>query len=74
MAARADVRRHLLCETGKLYPLLGWSENQNPCYYWNRPALSMPAPDGAGVGTTLMVQSVHDPATNARLAYAPQAK
>lgn len=59
---------------GKLYPLLGWSENQNPCYYWNRPALSMPAPDGARVGTTLMVQSVHDPATNARLAYAAHAK
>ena len=59
---------------GSRYPLVGWSINQNPCYYWQRPALTMPTPDGKGAGTTLMVQSVHDPATNARLAYDAHAR
>ena len=38
--------------------------NQNPCYYWNRPKLTMPTTTGKGLPTTLMVQSVHDPATS----------
>jgi pimeloyl-ACP methyl ester carboxylesterase len=54
---------------GPRYPLIGWSMNQNPCAYWERPDLAMPVPDGEGLPTTLMVQSVHDPATNASLAY-----
>ncbi|MBM6405528.1 alpha/beta fold hydrolase [Phycicoccus sp. CSK15P-2] len=53
---------------GPRYPLVGWSTNENPCAYWTRPGVRMPVPDGAGVDTTLMVQSVNDPATNARLA------
>lgn len=53
---------------GSRYPLIGWTMNQNPCGYWHRPQLSMPVPDGRGVPVTLMVQSAHDPATNARLA------
>ncbi|WP_328994936.1 alpha/beta hydrolase [Kribbella sp. NBC_01245] len=55
-------------ELGPQYPLLGWSANENPCYYWDRPSLDMPVPDGEGLPTTLMVQSDHDPATNASLA------
>lgn len=55
-------------QQGWQYPLVGWSLNQNPCAYWNRPSLAMPVPDGAGIPVTLMVQSVHDPATNASLA------
>jgi hypothetical protein len=53
---------------GPKYPLLGWGVNENPCYYWDRPNLTMPKPTGKGLPTTLMVQSVHDPATNYSLA------
>jgi pimeloyl-ACP methyl ester carboxylesterase len=53
---------------GPKFPLLGWGVNENPCYYWNRPNLTMPQPTGRGLPTTLMVQSVHDPATNYSLA------
>ncbi|MFC0625084.1 alpha/beta hydrolase [Kribbella deserti] len=58
----------LSAELGPRYPLLGWSANQNPCYYWDRPSLDMPVPTGEGLPTTLMVQSDHDPATNVSLA------
>ena len=53
---------------GPRYPLVGWTMNQNPCYYWDRPQVRMPIPTGKGLPTTLMVQSAHDPATNASLA------
>ncbi len=53
---------------GPRYPLVGWSANQNPCAYWTRPSLTLRRPDGVGLPPTLMIQSVHDPATNARLA------
>jgi hypothetical protein len=42
--------------------------NENPCSFWERPNLTMPVPTGIGLPTTLMVQSVHDPATNISLA------
>jgi pimeloyl-ACP methyl ester carboxylesterase len=58
----------LAARLGPHYPLLGWGMNENPCFYWNRPDLNMPQPTGKGLPTTLMVQSVHDPATNYSLA------
>jgi len=58
----------LASRLGPHFPLLGWAMNQNPCFYWNRPDLTMPQPTGKGLPTTLMVQSVHDPATNYALA------
>ncbi|HEY0619095.1 MAG TPA: alpha/beta hydrolase [Kribbella sp.] len=58
----------LSARLGPKYPLLGWGMNENPCFYWDRPQLSMPVPTGKGLPTTLMVQSVHDPATNFSLA------
>lgn len=58
----------LAAQLGPKYPLLGWGMNENPCFYWDRPALEMPTPTGKGLPTTLMVQSVHDPATNLSLA------
>jgi hypothetical protein len=53
---------------GPRYPLVGWGMNENPCFYWDRPTLNLPQPTGDGLPTTLMVQSVHDPATNYSLA------
>ncbi|WP_405057955.1 alpha/beta hydrolase [Kribbella sp. NBC_01505] len=53
---------------GPRHPLIGWSMNENPCFYWDRPNVSLPQPTGAGLPTTLMVQSQHDPATNYALA------
>ncbi len=53
---------------GPRYPLLGWGMNENPCFYWDRPHLTMPQPTGDGLPTTLMVQAAHDPATNYSLA------
>ncbi|GAA1610213.1 alpha/beta hydrolase [Kribbella sancticallisti] len=58
----------LSARLGPRYPLVGWSMNENPCYYWDRPQVQMPTPTGKGLPTTLMVQSVHDPATNLSLA------
>ncbi|WP_328322690.1 alpha/beta hydrolase [Kribbella sp. NBC_00382] len=60
----------LAADLGPKYPLIGWTMNENPCFYWDRPALEMPTPTGKGLPTTLMVQSSHDPATNASLATA----
>jgi hypothetical protein len=58
----------LAARLGPRYPLLGWTMSENPCAYWDRPNLQMPVPTGRGLPTTLMVQSVHDPATNFSLA------
>ncbi|GAA0937211.1 alpha/beta hydrolase [Kribbella koreensis] len=65
-----EVGDELAADLGPKYPLIGWSMNENPCFYWDRPALTMPTPTGKGLPTTLMVQSAHDPATNASLAAA----
>jgi pimeloyl-ACP methyl ester carboxylesterase len=48
---------------GKKYPLIGWSWVAQPCIFWNRPNVNLPAPTGAGVPPVLMVQSTNDPAT-----------
>lgn len=61
----ADARTRQL---GAAYPLVGYSYNRNACFYWKRPPVTLQVPDGKGIGTTLMVQSEHDPATNASLA------
>lgn len=63
-----DYGDQLAAHFGPKYPLLGWGMNENPCLYWDRPALEMPTPTGKGLPTTLMVQSQHDPATNVSLA------
>jgi hypothetical protein len=63
-----EYGEQLAARLGPHYPLLGWSMTENPCFYWDRPNLTMPTPTGAGLPTTLMVQSVHDPATNYSLA------
>lgn len=62
----ADARTRQLT---KPYPVVGASYNRNACFYWNRPDVSLKVPDARGIGTTLMVQSEHDPATNASLAF-----
>ncbi|WP_433168321.1 alpha/beta hydrolase [Kribbella sp. CA-247076] len=58
----------LAARLGPKYPLIGWGMNENPCFYWDRPNLTMPQPTGQGLPTTLMVQSAHDPATPYELA------
>ncbi|HWD82240.1 MAG TPA: alpha/beta hydrolase, partial [Kribbella sp.] len=63
-----EYGEQLAARLGPHYPLVGWTMTENPCFYWNRPNLTMPAPTGKGLPTTLMVQSVHDPATNYGLA------
>ena len=63
-----EYGEQLAARLGPKYPLLGWGMNENPCLYWDRPALAMPTPTGKGLPTTLMVQSQHDPATNVSLA------
>ncbi len=61
----ADARTRQLASA---YPLVGSTFNRDACFYWNRPPVTLEVPDAAGIGTTLMVQSEHDPATNASLA------
>lgn len=65
-----EYGEQLAARLGPHFPLVGWTMTQNPCFYWNRPNLTMPTPTGKGLPTTLMVQSVHDPATNYSLAVA----
>jgi pimeloyl-ACP methyl ester carboxylesterase len=48
---------------GTRSPLLGWAAIDQPCAFWQRPALDLPVPTGVGVPRVLMVQSDHDPAT-----------
>ncbi|MFK4089819.1 alpha/beta hydrolase [Kribbella sp. NPDC020789] len=60
----------LAARLGPRNPLIGWGMNENPCFYWNRPRLNLPQPTGAGLPTTLMVQSQNDPATSYQLAAA----
>ncbi|NUR96701.1 MAG: alpha/beta fold hydrolase [Kribbellaceae bacterium] len=63
-----EYGEQLAARLGPHYPLVGWTMAENPCFYWDRPNLTMPTPTGKGLPTTLMVQSVHDPATNYGLA------
>lgn len=58
----------LAARLGPHFPLVGWTMSEIPCFRWDRPNLTMPTPTGKGLPTTLMVQSVHDPATNYGLA------
>ncbi|RJQ83438.1 alpha/beta fold hydrolase [Pseudonocardiaceae bacterium YIM PH 21723] len=53
---------------GPQYPLSGWGKVANPCHTWKRPNITLTKPTGQGVPSVLMVQSDHDPATNASLA------
>ncbi|MFI7585964.1 alpha/beta hydrolase [Spongisporangium articulatum] len=48
---------------GEQYPLLGYAAPSDPCYFWNRPSLTLPAVTGAGLPPVLMIQSEKDPAT-----------
>jgi pimeloyl-ACP methyl ester carboxylesterase len=48
---------------GEAYPLLGWRALAMPCVFWNRPAVELRTPTGAGVPPVLMVQTERDPAT-----------
>lgn len=50
-------------ELGRKYPLIGWSTVRSECNFWDRPAVKLPKPTGAGVPPMLLVQSVNDPAT-----------
>ncbi|ADB32030.1 TAP domain protein [Kribbella flavida DSM 17836] len=63
-----EYGERLSAQLGPQYPLLGWGMNENPCLSWDRPRRTLPTPTGEGLPTTLMVQSVHDPATNVSLA------
>lgn len=63
-----EYGEQLAARLGPHFPLVGWTMTENPCFYWDRPNLTMPTPTGQGLPTTLMVQSVHDPATNYALA------
>jgi pimeloyl-ACP methyl ester carboxylesterase len=58
---------------GAKWPLLGYYQIMGPCAYWDRPNVNLKHPNGIGVASTLMVQSVRDPATpieGARTAHA----
>ncbi|WP_369056434.1 alpha/beta hydrolase [Kineococcus terrestris] len=48
---------------GSAHPLRGWATLQQPCGYWDRPALTLPRPDGRDLPPLLVVQSENDPAT-----------
>jgi hypothetical protein len=63
-----EYGEQLSARLGPHFPLVGWTMTENPCFYWDRPNLTMPTPTGKGLPTTLMVQSVHDPATSYSLA------
>ncbi|GHH46105.1 alpha/beta hydrolase [Lentzea cavernae] len=45
------------------YSLVGGYQVTGPCAWWDRPNLNLKRPNGKGVGSALMVQSVRDPAT-----------
>ncbi|SFR12134.1 alpha/beta hydrolase fold [Lentzea waywayandensis] len=48
---------------GAKWPLVGYYQVAAPCAFWDRPNVQLKQPNGIGVPTTLMVQSVRDPAT-----------
>ncbi|MEV6244130.1 alpha/beta hydrolase [Lentzea sp. NPDC051838] len=50
-------------QDGAKWPLLGYLQIMGPCAYWDRPNVNLKRPNGIGVDSTLMVQSVRDPAT-----------
>ncbi|USX51311.1 alpha/beta hydrolase [Lentzea sp. HUAS12] len=45
------------------YSLVGGYQITGPCAWWDRPDLKLKRPNGVGVSSALMVQSVRDPAT-----------
>ncbi len=69
-----EYGEQLAARLGPHFPLVGWTMSENPCFYWDRPNLTMPTPTGKGLPTTLMVQSVHDPATSYSLAAAAHSR
>ncbi|PWK89383.1 alpha/beta hydrolase family protein [Lentzea atacamensis] len=65
MPFRGD-RRYLerdAARDGAKWPLVGYYQIMAPCAFWDRPNVQLKRPTGIGVATTLMVQSVRDPAT-----------
>ncbi|GGM81005.1 peptidase [Lentzea pudingi] len=44
-------------------PLVGGFQVTGPCAWWDRPDVNLKRPNGKGVDSALMVQSVRDPAT-----------
>jgi pimeloyl-ACP methyl ester carboxylesterase len=50
-------------QDGAKWPLMGYYQIMGPCAYWDRPNVQLKHPNGIGVDSTLMVQSVRDPAT-----------
>ncbi|WP_434439543.1 alpha/beta hydrolase [Lentzea sp. E54] len=48
---------------GARWPLVGYTQIAGPCAFWDRPNVKLKQPTGVGVASTLMVQSVRDPAT-----------
>ncbi|MGW6934784.1 alpha/beta hydrolase [Lentzea sp. NPDC054927] len=47
----------------KQYSLVGGYQITGPCAWWDRPDVNLKRPNGIGVASSLMVQSVRDPAT-----------
>ncbi|MDX8053643.1 alpha/beta hydrolase [Lentzea sp. BCCO 10_0798] len=47
----------------KQYSLVGGYQVTGPCAWWDRPNVNLKRPTGKGVDSSLMVQSVRDPAT-----------
>jgi pimeloyl-ACP methyl ester carboxylesterase len=45
------------------YSLVGGYQVTGPCAWWDRPDVNLKRPNGKGVDSVLMVQSVRDPAT-----------
>ena len=48
------------------YSLVGGYQVTGPCAWWDRPDVQLKRPNGRGVDSALMVQSVRDPATPLR--------
>ncbi|MGW6446473.1 alpha/beta hydrolase [Lentzea sp. NPDC055074] len=47
----------------KKYSLVGGYQITGPCAWWDRPDVNLKRPNGKGMDSALMVQSVRDPAT-----------
>ncbi|MCR3753478.1 alpha/beta hydrolase [Lentzea californiensis] len=47
----------------KRYSLVGGYQVTGPCAWWDRPNVNLKRPNGKGMDSALMVQSVRDPAT-----------
>ncbi|GAA4031794.1 alpha/beta hydrolase [Allokutzneria multivorans] len=60
---RASVVRQSQEHLDKQQTLVGGKWMVQPCIFWRKPPLALPTIDGRGLPPTLIVQSVHDPAT-----------